>query len=485
MTTEAQPEEQIAAEPVQPAAGWRRWFAVGAGVGIEIREKELQVTIARVRPSETGVLGAATVTDYRTRPAAEWGTELASFLKKLGAGHIAATVLLPRSDVIVRLLHLPGVARKDLEAAIRLQVDTLHPFAEDDVYFGWSLLGKTGHVLIGIARRETVQHYSSLFAEAGIKIAGFTFSASAIYSALRLITVPPAGFVAVHSGDGEVEVYGESEARPLFSATFSVAPERAASLARAELRLPETEVLPLSTVLPRPAFFPDHYDPSSGALEPNVLSYATGLAGACPWLSLQTNLLPPELRRASSRLRLIPTFALAGILAVLLILLAVQSSWADKRYLGVLQHEIDRFDPIARRVEGLDKQISAVRSRTQALDDFRRRAKQDMDALNEITKLIPAPGWVASLDLDRTTVQLGGEAEQAATLLKIIDSSPLFEKSEFTMPINRAPTGELFRIRAQRQYPAPGTQQAQPAGTAPSGRGSVTNPSGAAAGGVK
>jgi hypothetical protein len=34
--------------------------------------------------------------------------------------------------------------------------------------------------------------------------------------------------------------------------------------------------------------------------------------------------------------------------------------------------------------------------------------------------------------------------------LKALDNSPLFEKSEFTMPISRTPSGEAFRIRAVR-----------------------------------
>ncbi|HYP13180.1 MAG TPA: pilus assembly protein PilM, partial [Bryobacteraceae bacterium] len=163
----------------------RRWLAFGTGLGLEVRERELQATIVRVRPNEIGVLGSATVTDFRTRPAAEWGTELGSFLRKIGAGHIAATVLLPRRDVIVRQLQMPGVSDKDLGAAIQFQLDALHPFGDDEIYSSWARIGKTSFVLVGIARRDVVDGYSTTFAEAGIKIAAFTFSAAVLYSALR------------------------------------------------------------------------------------------------------------------------------------------------------------------------------------------------------------------------------------------------------------------------------------------------------------
>jgi Tfp pilus assembly PilM family ATPase len=147
----------------------RKWIAFGTGVGIEIRDHELQVTVVRVRPSQTGVSGSATVLDYTNRPAAEWGSELNAFLKKVGAAHIAATVLLPRRDVIVRQMLLPGVSDRDLASAVQLQVDSLHPFIDEEVNYTFARLGKTPSVLVGVARRDAIVRYSALFAEAGIR----------------------------------------------------------------------------------------------------------------------------------------------------------------------------------------------------------------------------------------------------------------------------------------------------------------------------
>jgi Tfp pilus assembly protein PilN len=435
--------------------GLARWTAFGTGVGIEIRDTDLYITVIRVRPSETGVLGAAAVTDYRSRPAAEWGGEVMAFLRKVGAGHIAATALLPRRDVIVRTVHLPGVSDRDLESAVALGIDSLHPFADEEVSFSWARIGKSPFVLVGIARRQIIDTYSSLFAEAGLKIGSFTFSAAAVYSALRVITAPPANFVIVQEAENGFEVYGESEARPIYSATLPVSRDRALAVAQGELRLePGTEARHLSELLPVPSLFPADYDPHSTKFEANALPYATALTGACPWLGISGNLMPTDLRRGSSRIRLVPSISLAVILAVLLTLLAIQASWFDARYLDLLQHEISKYEPNARRVESLNRTITTARTRSQSLDDFRRRSKLDMDALAEITKLIPPPGWVSNLEMDRQSIQIAGEADQAATLLKAFDNSPFFEKSEFTMPITKSATGEAFRIRSMRQTPA-------------------------------
>src|SRR6185369_16009393 len=100
----------------------RKLLAFGTGVGLEIGPSSLEVAVTRVRPNKIQVLGRLTIGDFATRPAAEWGGEYGRFLKACGAERLSATVLLPRREVIVRQLALPGVAAKDVESAIRFQL---------------------------------------------------------------------------------------------------------------------------------------------------------------------------------------------------------------------------------------------------------------------------------------------------------------------------------------------------------------------------
>src|SRR5579862_8450988 len=129
----------------------RKLLAFGSSIGIEIRGDDLEVVVARVRPGRVHVLGRATIANFASRPAAEWGAEYLRFIRSAGVGHLSATVLLPRRDVIVRHVSLPGVASKDIEGAIRFQLDSLHPYGEDEISWGWSRL-EYGAVLVGITR---------------------------------------------------------------------------------------------------------------------------------------------------------------------------------------------------------------------------------------------------------------------------------------------------------------------------------------------
>ncbi|MGB7761738.1 MAG: hypothetical protein WBL61_18040 [Bryobacteraceae bacterium] len=429
----------------------RKLLEFGSGVGIVIGATDLDVVVARVRPSGVRVLGRLVVAGFEGRPAAEWGGEYSRFLKSAGAGHLSATVLLPRREAIVRQLALPGVAARDTESAIRLQIDTLHPYGEEDVVWGWSPL-PFGGVLLGIARRAAIERYMELFTEAGVSVSSFTFPAAALHTAVRLNGHRDGeGFVGLgRTPAGAVEVYGESPSRPVFSAEFEMPPERAAALALAELRLPpETQPATLEELLPRPTVNPVEND-----LSRNALPYATALAGACPRLAPAANVLPREYRRSSSRAMFVPAAVLAGLAAAALTAMIAWPKFEDRRYLKTLEAEIARVQPLALRAAALDRETERTRARTALLDQYRSRTRADLDALNELTRLVEPPAWTNTIELTRESARINGEAPQAAPLLKILDSSPLFRDSQMDMDQHAAAgAGEVFQIHAARGKP--------------------------------
>ena len=437
----------------------KKWCAFGRGIGIEIAgphgSEALHVTAVRVRPNGARALSRLDIEDFPHQPAGVWGTEYANFARKLGLRHMGATVILPRREVIVRQLSLPGVSDKDVAAAVGFQLDGLHPYPEDEIVASWSRLGGTPAVAVAIVRREVVDRYASLFAEAGIKLAGFTCSATAIYSALRLFNAAlPSEILAIENTDDEIELYGESPTRPLFSASFPSNPARqsgdsadaesdvarAAGLACAELRIHSDDQAPIE---PRPLEELLRAAPA--------LPFAAALASACPRLSLALNLLPAEQRQSSSRALWIPSAALGAIVLLLGGALAAFPGYENRKYMRSLEAQIASVQPLAKRAEALDRATDAARLRTQQLDDFRRHAKADMDVLEEMTHILPPPTWLNMLEIDRGQILIAGEADQAATLLKTIDASPLFKSSEFMMPPVRTQAGEMFRIRTNRE----------------------------------
>jgi type II secretory pathway component PulL len=426
----------------------RKLVRFGSGVGIEIGGKDLEVVAARVRPGRIRVLGRLAIRDFAARPAAEWGAEYARFLRSLGASYLSATVLLPPREVVVRQVALPGVANRDMEAAIRFQLDSLHPYGEDDVAWGWSPVGP-GAAMVGIARRSTVDRYLQLFAAAGILVSSFTFQAAALHAAIALNEAGHSqGFVALGRASlGAVQVYGESASRPIFSAELEMPEDRAAALALSELRLPpETTPLKLEDALPKPDGNPVEND-----LSRNALPYATALAGAFPRLAPAANLLPPEDRRYGSRVMWVPTVALAVLLAAILGGAAAWSRVAERQYLDRLHAEIVRLTPQQQRAAALSRNAGHALVRAQWLDQYRAQTRRDLELLHQLTRLIESPAWTRSIDITRDSVRLQGETPQATALWKILDSSRIFRSSKLDNNLPSPTGGESFSIGATRE----------------------------------
>jgi Tfp pilus assembly protein PilN len=426
---------------------WRRALVFGAGFGLAIGERHLEAAIARARPSGPAIVAAATIRDFRSRPAAEWGAELLKFLAAAGESGLAATVLLPRDEVIVRTVSLPGVPDKEVPGAIDLQVDTLHPWGAEEVVWGWSRAGRD-IVLVGLARKALLDSWETLFAEAGILTAAATFSASAVHAALRIWSAAPPSFLCFATGDsGRTEIYGESESRGLYSAEFALPLERALAIARAELRLPpDAAASTLSEVLPAPK--------SGGALPlpPSPLAWAAALAGAAPRVTRFANLLPPERRASHDRMQFLLPAVLASVLlgaviGVFLIFPVIE----QKRYLRDLDAAARKLQPAALRAQTLERQIAADRRKIATLDDLRARPQADLDVLNELSRLLPPQVWTNAVEIYPDSVVLSGEADQAAALLKLLDSSPFFQNSEFALSVTRNGQTEQFRIKSMRR----------------------------------
>jgi hypothetical protein len=457
--------------------GMRRWLATGSGAAVVVRERDLELCAVSLRFGRVRLAGEGRVENWRERPAAEWGAEIAAWLRKAGLQHVAVWAVLPPEEAVTRTVALPGVADKDAAAALAFQLEGLHPFGDDEVAADWRRAGDSPSFVVALTRRETLDAYIALFNEAGLKLAGLTVGASALYTALRRAGAPPAeGFLAVlglEAGETEpLEVYGEGPGRPALANRFELPYERAVGLAAAELRLAEgTEPRDLASLLPPFSGAPEGTDFSAPGRSRGAYRYAAALASAGTHLGAPVNLLPAELRAVTSRARFIPTAVLGAAAVCTAAVLLLQGGWEDRKYLAMVEAEIRKVEPQAKRLEAEEKEIRDLNARVQQLDEFRLRTRRDLEALQALTSLLPPPGWSNGVQMTRDAVQFGGEAEQAEGLLRQLDASPVFEETQLTAPITRAGTVEVFRIRTRRT--PNGRLAARPAAQAPAGQGAA------------
>ncbi len=434
----------------------RPLFRFGTGAGIVVGAKDLTIYLARLRPNGPKLLATLTISDFRQRQASEWGAEYQRLLDKHKTGPLPALAVLPRERVLLRVVSLPGVTDEDSDAAIRFQLDALHPYQDEEIVHDWQRIGHTSFFAVAIAEKRHIDEYVAMFAEAGVVLAGMTLSASTLFSSMRIYGEPPtSGVLAVgafEGGDASSEVYGESPAKPLFSALLQVEPERAAALAASELRLePGVEPRAMADLLPAWTAAPEDFDFSDEGRQRAAQPWAAALASAQPRLSHTLNLLPVELRFVSSRLLWVPSAVLAGLLAITLAGWFFMTQWTEKGYLAELERRIARVTPQAQKIEAIDKEVASAVDRIQMLDQYRKRTRADLDLVLDVTQSFPPPAFLNLLSFDRTIVAIGGEIADTDGLLKKLDGSPRLAGSEFSMPLTRIGANELFRIRARRE----------------------------------
>jgi Tfp pilus assembly protein PilN len=498
----------------------KRIFRWGTGCGIEIRGDDLVVVAAKSRPAGVAVLGLTRLEGFRQRPPQEWGAQYAAFLKDHGLSHLSATVALPRQDVIVRQLLMPPVSRKELAAAVGYQLDALHPFGEDEVYHAFAPLREPGEgkgqlpVAVTIAEKSRVDGYVNLFESAGIAVAAFTVADAALAAALRVRwDSPPRPFVFAQFRSGSIEVYGEAEERPLWTAQFdlaSMSPLKALQATAAELRLdpaepatlvvcsdsasrsdsraadsdagdslsdaPDGESRPtpaevlaadvpaafqlrsVAEMLPAPLEAPAGFD-----LRREATAFAVALDSACPRLGWRANLLPVERRKSDSRWMYAPTAALAAAVVLLAMAFAVRPLIQDRAFLAALESESARLEQIVHNVEQTESQSGHARRRLLHLRNARWRAEEDLRVMRELSELIPGDTWLQSIDLNDGGALLVGEAPAAAPLLGVLSGAAKLTDASFTSSLVKTGAGERFQISLKRrpaEDPSPATAAA-------------------------
>jgi hypothetical protein len=129
----------------------------------------------------------------------------------------------------------------------------------------------------------------------------------------------------------------------------------------------------------------------------------------------------------------------------------VRSRAAEHAYLAGLRAETVRLEPLLKRAQKLDRDAADARARAQWLDQYRTQTRRDLDVLSDLTSLIQSPAWTTGVDITRDTVKLQGEAAQATSLFKIVNSSALLKNTRLEYEQPNPAGGENFVISAARE----------------------------------
>ena len=159
------------------------------------------------------------------------------------------------------------------------------------------------------------------------------------------------------------------------------------------------------------------------------------------------NLIPERYKPKTNKLIEGINIGLTSAILASLILALVLPVWMTRTELLKTQAEIRKTTKSAREVEGLKEQADKLFHQAQFLQDKKRSEPILVDALEELSRVIPDGTWLNGLQYANHRVVIQGQSPSASGLLKQIEGSRHFKDVSFVSPVTKDAGNSLERFQ--------------------------------------
>ena len=341
---------------------------------------------------------------------------------------------------------LPRAAEENLDEAIGYELTRHVPYELASCLFHTTAVPQDDHLQITavLALKETLQPYLAALSAAGLSV-------TAIAPALVLtawMTNRDGVFIHCPEPFAEFLVYHHHEVA--FSTTVEIAADGdkdnfAAPLSVIQNYQGKTDQLQLWNV--------------NGATKeiiaawsqlPEQVEIDIAVAAVLPPgknFPYKIDLISTQMRR---RKRLRNWLKAAACLFFLLSLAAYPVAFFAGKYTALKNLE-EKLNVVRQRAQALDslrQDNQAMIDRYEKLADYVRSRPQVVDALKEITDIIPTDTWLNSLQLHDRHLILRGTSVEATAVIEALVNSPLLQDVQFDSPVVKKGSRETFTIVA-------------------------------------
>jgi len=407
---------------------------------------------------------------------------IVSLLPHFNALRDAVYICVPPDQVIVQQVFLPLAAEDNIQQVIEYEIERQLPFKRDEIYYDFLPVGKKGEklcVYVFAIPKKNLDGLLTMLESFGIKPIGVETTATALANYLMFCQGENKGNAAVVAGYGQnwemIGVQTESGwkhvpellfAHRLPTSKWALGPgkellrqclNQASNVYRcgdlsalngtAESRLGQAEDL-IALASNR---FKGEKSVSSAETVPAIGAALRGVREA----SLVTNLLrhegPEQIgQQAISRLNA----ALLCLLGLGLLAWAVIFPIKDELRLRQLQGEKQKLEPMVEVLRRDDAQLQQLQKEVSYVTDLERRRGEALLIMDELSKALPTSAYVSTLRYRSGVLEIQGSAENASSLIPVLERSPLFENVAFNAPSNRGRDNrETFSLKAEIEKP--------------------------------
>jgi len=138
--------------------------------------------------------------------------------------------------------------------------------------------------------------------------------------------------------------------------------------------------------------------------------------------------------------------ALAALCAALLIVAIALPILQKNEALVLLEEQEQAAAQVAREGNQVRRDLEKMADASRFLFEKKRSEIMAVTLLDEISRILPDHTWVLRLDISATEMQVQGQSEASASLIALVEASPLFENASFRSPVVQVPGTDADRF---------------------------------------
>ncbi len=433
---------------------------VGTTVGIELRGNDLRVAIVRRVFKSLRIINSASITGFLAMSIDERRQALLALAERLSLKARRVFLTLPRDTGTIRQIQLPGEVAGNLKAAVALQVETLSPWPEEEIYWDFAADPSPAsgilNVTVAIVPRALVESWAEFFDSANLKLSGISLATTAwahaalISQANRSLPVIIIGCetetvegLLVHQGR---LISASGHGSDVFAIARSVK-DRLCKLARIDSAA-NPAVICHGGAAAGHVQLPEDWNIVPVASKEFFGAVSSAIQGGKA-AQFRINLIPSNKRFRHNQLRVALAWASLAAVVLMGIALLARPFYQNLVYASEIEREIQRLTPAVKELTKEEADLAALTRERAELRALLGDRDVNLEVLAEIARLLPVTTTVTSYTYQNRTMTISGLSESATEIQKLLEDSPFLKDVQFPAAIVRATAGkDRFTIRA-------------------------------------
>ncbi len=386
--------------------------------------------------------------------------------------------LSPDQTLVCEVL-LPQVAKESIRQVLEYEIERLLPFRREELYYDFLPMGKKGEFIrlfLFAVPRRALDGILDVLLSFGIQPAGVDTTSAALCNYLMFCSNEVSGPTVVMAAEnGALEMIGlnirsgswKEEAEILFSHRLSQS-DWVKGPARELFHGLQQESLKFFGFGPVKEYLLSMHGESmeiedmtelaeerlvtpAGRVQPAAIPAIGAALKGLRETTLQVNLRPEAQMmegRAKRVSRLNGTLLLIFFLG--LIIWAVSYPIKDEIQLVRYERRIEKLGPSVKTIRRTEGEVSKLNTEVSILAEQERRRGEALRLLEELSLIVPETAYLSILRIRDGNVELRGSAENASSLVPLLERSSLLKNVGFSAPTNRGRDNrETFALKAE------------------------------------